>query len=82
MTKSSADTFQHLIETYLSLLNNINNNNKLEIISALSLSMKHERKNADLAKALFGAFETNKSAEQLIEEVRQSRYFVRKVEEL
>ena len=78
----SLDVPQQLLETYLSLLKNLSYNSKLELISALSLSMKNEQPNNGLAKTLFGAFETNKSAEQVIEEVKQSRYFNRKVEKL
>jgi hypothetical protein len=78
----SLDVPQHLVETYLSLLRNLSYNSKLELISALSLSMKNEQLNNGLAKTLFGAFETNKSAEQVIEEIKQSRYFNRKVEKL
>lgn len=78
----SLDVPQHLLETYLSLLRNLSYNSKLELISALSLSMKNEQQNNGLAKTLFGAFETNKSAEQVIEEIKQSRYFNRKVEKL
>lgn len=78
----SLDVPQHLLETYLSLLRNLSSNSKLELISALSLSMKNEQPANGLAKTLFGVFETNKSAEQIIEEVKQSRYFNRKVEKL
>lgn len=73
----SLDTSQYLIETYLMLLKNLSYNSKLELISALSLSMKNEPKENELAKTLFGAFETNKSSEQLIEEIKQSRCFSR-----
>jgi len=50
------------------------------LIAALSLSMIEERKDKELAKTLFGAFQTEKSAEQLIEEIRQFRCFDKKVE--
>jgi len=76
----SVDTPQHLIETYLSLLKNLSNDNKLVLISALSLSMTKEQKKSELIKTSFGAFKSDKSAEQLIEEVRQSRYFNKEVE--
>lgn len=78
----SLNTPQSLVETYLSLLRNLNHNHKLELISALSLSMKSEPKRNESAKTLFGAFETKKSAEQIIEETRQYRHFNRQVEEL
>lgn len=76
----SLDTPQYLIETYLNLLKNISNNRKLELIAALSLSMTEERKNEELANTSFGAFQTEKNAEQLIEEIRQFRCFNKKVE--
>lgn len=77
----SLDISQYLVETYLSLLKNLDNNSKLELISVLSLSMKDRQKKEEFAQTLFGAFETDKSAEQLIDEIRQSRYLERKVEE-
>lgn len=79
----SLDISEHLIANYLSLLKNLNNRSKLELISALSLSMKHEQQQqGELAQASFGAFKTHQSAEQLLEDLRQARYFNRPVEKL
>jgi len=76
----SLDSSEYFTETDLSLLKNLSNHKKLELIAALSLSMIEERKDKELAKTLFGAFQTEKSAEQLIEEIRQFRCFDKKVE--
>jgi len=76
----SLDTSEYFTETDLSLLKNLSNHKKLELIAALSLSMIEEQKDKELAKTLFGAFQTEKSAEQLIEEIRQFRCFDKKVE--
>lgn len=74
---------QSLVETYFELLKNLSNDTKLEIISKLSQSMKSEKgEGGREAKDLFGGFVTEKSAEELIEEIRNSRVFNRTIEEL
>ena len=70
-----------LIDGYLKLLSNLSTTNKLDLISKLSLSVKtdvadHKKK---FQKA-FGAWKSKKSAEQIIQEIRDSRSFNRKFE--
>jgi hypothetical protein len=69
-----------LIETYLALLKNLSQDDKLELIALLSQSMKIQQPNESSFKDLFGAFLSDKSAEQQIEEIKQSRVFNRKNE--
>lgn len=70
-----------LVETYLSLLMNLSSDNKLELISKLSQSMKVEKNQELPLKELFGRFISEKTAEEQIEEIRSSRIFNRKNEE-
>ena len=71
-----------LIEGYLQLLSNLSTDNKLDLISKLSLSVKtdiSDRKTA-FYKA-YGAWESKQSAEEIIEEIHNSRTFNRKIEQ-
>lgn len=72
-----------LIEGYLRLLSNLSPNNKLELISRLTISIKtdiSERKSS-FYKA-FGAWESKQSADDIIDEIYQSRTFDRRIEQL
>ena len=72
-----------LIEGYLRLLENLSANNKLDLISKLSLSVKTDStdKKKSFYKA-FGAWESKQSADQIISDIRNSRTFNRQIEEL
>jgi len=72
-----------IIEGYLKLLENLSPSNKLDLISKLSTSIKTDiadRKNS--FKKAFGAFQSNKSADEIIDEIRNSRNFNRQIEEI
>jgi hypothetical protein len=70
-----------LLGNYLGLLDNLSPSNKLDLIAKLTASVK-----SDLApksssfKNAFGAFESSKSAEEIIDEIRESRVFNRQIE--
>lgn len=70
-----------LIEGYLRLLDNLSPNNKLDLISKLSLTVKADLtdKKKSFHKA-FGAWESKQSANEIINDIRSSRTFNRKVE--
>lgn len=70
-----------LIEGYLRLLDNLSPNNKLDLISKLSLTVKEDitAKKKSFYKA-FGAWESKKSAEEIINEIHSSRNFKRQIE--
>ena len=70
-----------LIEGYLRLLNNLSPDNKLDLISKLSLSVKTDMtdKKKNFKKS-FGAFQSKKSAEEIIDDIRRSRTFNRQIE--
>lgn len=72
-----------IIEGYLELLDNLSPSNKLDLIARLSVSVKADlaEKQSSFQRA-FGAFETDKNADEIIEEIRNSRTFTRQIEEL
>ena len=77
----AADINTTLIDGYLRLLENLSPNNKLELISKLSLSIKDEvpDKKKSLKKA-FGAFDSKESADEIIKQIRSRRTFNRQIE--
>ncbi len=81
METATIDTV--LIDGYLQLLDNLSPSNKLDLISRLTTSIKSDitDKKSSFQEA-FGAFESEKSAEEIIEEIRGSRVFTRQIEEL
>jgi len=79
----TADINTTIIDGYLQLLNNLSPSNKLDLISKLTASVKSDitNKNSSFKKA-FGAFQSKKSADQIINEIRNSRNFTRQIEEI
>ena len=70
-----------LVEGYLRLLNNLSTGSKLDLISKLTLSVKEDA--TDRKKAFyksFGAWESKKTADEIINEIRGSRNFNRQIE--
>jgi hypothetical protein len=72
-----------LIEGYLRLLNNLSPSSKLDLISKLILSVKSDisKRKKNFYKA-YGAFDSTKSADQMISEIYNSRTFTRQIEQL
>ncbi len=71
----------NLIESYLGLLKSLSPENKLELISQLSDSLKETKRSTDKSlSGLFGAFVSKKSAEEIIADLKMSRTFDRKTE--
>lgn len=70
-----------IIEGFLGLLNSLSPSSKLDLISRLSASVKSDLtvKPSSFQNA-FGAFETDQSADEIIEEIRSSRSFTRQIE--
>ncbi len=70
-----------IINGYMGLLSNLSPSNKLELISRLSALVKTDlNKKETLFKKSFGALETEKSAEEMIKEIRESRVSTREIE--
>lgn len=79
----TTDLTFNLIDSYLGLLKSLSHDNRLELISKLSDSLKNAKKpNNNSISDLYGAFKTEKSADQVIAEVKKSRNFKRNTESL
>lgn len=73
-----------LVESYFTLLKNLSPNNKLELISRLSKSLKTKKKakaDSDFS-TLFGSWVSDESAEELAAEIKNARNFTRNRVEL
>lgn len=79
----AVDINNTIIEGYIRLLDNLSPSNKLDLISKLTLSVKSDivKKKKSFYKA-FGAWNSKKTAEEMIKEIRNSRTFNRQIEEL
>ncbi|MBD0297301.1 MAG: hypothetical protein ICV84_19240 [Flavisolibacter sp.] len=72
-----------IIEGYLQLLDNLSTSSKLDLISRLTASVKADLTDKQCSfQDAFGAFESDKSADEIIQEIRSSRTFTRRIEEL
>lgn len=70
-----------IVDSYIELLNSLSTDNKLDIIERLTASIKIDLKNKKSSfKKSFGAFEPDKSAEEIIKEIRDSRVSSREIE--
>ncbi len=79
----AADFKFNLIDTYLGLLRSLSPENKMELISKLSASLKGSKKPTGKSIIdLYGAFISKKSADEILSELKASRNFNRKTEEL
>jgi len=69
-------TDRHIVETYSDLFEGLSSLNKIELIESLSKSLKKEKvtKENSFYKS-FGAFATEKSAEEIIADIKSSRKF-------
>jgi hypothetical protein len=69
-------TERHIVETYAELFEGISSLSKIELIESLSRSLKVEKtaKDKKFYKS-FGAFSSEKSAEEIIADIRSSRKF-------
>jgi len=79
---NTADINTKLIDSYISLLKNMSAQNKLDLISRLTNTVKadFEREKTDFYKAYDG-WDKNESAEELIKTIKGSRTFNRTIEE-
>jgi hypothetical protein len=77
--KSNTNTT--LVDNYFRLLNSLSRENKIKLIAKLSnsiIDVLPENENA--IDKFFGAFKSEKSAEEIIKEIRDSRTFNRTIE--
>ena len=70
-----------LIDNYYGLLSSLSKENKIRLIAKLSNSIIEESTESEnVVDKFFGAFKSEKSAEELIIEIRESRVFNRTIE--
>lgn len=68
---------------FFELLSNLNSDSKLDLISKLSKSLKTKPSKKEVSlKDLFGSFISKKTADEIITDIRDSRHFSRKIENL
>jgi hypothetical protein len=78
---STAEINTTIVDGYVGLLDNLSTSNKLDLIAKLTASVKTDLTNKKSSfKKAFGAFESKKSAEEIIDEIRSSRVFTRQNE--
>ena len=67
---------KNIVEVYTGLFEGLNSNSKLELLEKLARSIRKNRKTRerDFFKS-FGAFASDKSAEEIIRELKESRKF-------
>ncbi len=79
----TADINTTIIDGYLQLLDNLSPSSKLDLISKLTASVKSDITNKKTSfKKAFGAFQSEKSADEIINEIRTSRTFTREIEKI
>lgn len=80
----TADFNASLIDSYYTLLKSLSPNNKLELIARLSKSMKtSKKKDKEIPlESLYGSWQSDQTADELIAELKAARNFTRKREEL
>jgi hypothetical protein len=67
------------IDSYFKLLKNLSPNDKLELISKLSNSLKTTNKPKDISwKSLFGSLKLEQSADEFVADLKKDRKFSRK----
>jgi hypothetical protein len=72
-------TDRHIVEAYSGLLEGLSSESKAELIKSLSESLKSEKKNTENNfYNSFGAFASEKSAEEIIADIKSSRKFRKK----
>ena len=70
-----------LVKTYLKLLTALSVEARLDIISQLSQSLKQPLKEKYSVDYFAGAWDDERSADEIIEEIRAGRTFTRQIEE-
>ncbi len=80
-TMRTAEINTTIVDGYVGLLDNLSTNNKLDLTSKLTASVKTDLTNKKSSfKKAFGAFDSKKTAEEIIEEIRNSRVSTRQIE--
>ena len=76
-----SNTAGALIDNYFGLLRSLSRENKIKLIAKLSNSIVDEvSEKKNVIDRFFGAFKSDKSAEEIIKGIRDSRRFNHKIE--
>ena len=77
------ETRNLIAENYFELIKNLNVDVKLELISRISDSLREQTVSRDDSwKDLFGAYNSGQSAEEIIDDLRSSRFTKCQIESL
>ena len=69
-------TERHIIETYSIMFNGLSPLSKIELIESLTKSLKKDKiEKVDTFYKSFGAFSNEKTAEEIVMEIKSSRKF-------
>lgn len=69
-------TERHIVETYSGLFEGLSSLSKIELIESLSKSLKTDKSKRETKfYKSFGAFSSEKSAEEIIADIKSSRKF-------
>jgi len=72
-----------IADNYFGMIRNLSTDVKLELISRISDSLRESsRQEDDSWKNLFGAYHSKQSAEEIIGDLRNSRFTNRQIEDL
>jgi hypothetical protein len=75
------DINKRLVDSYLDLLKNLSPNSKLDLISGLSDSLKSGgKKKTSSLKSLAGDFIPEKTADEIMDDLKKARNFTRNIE--
>ena len=73
------NTERHIVETYSGILDNLSSSSKLELIENLAKSIRKDKKSKEKEfYKSFGAFGSEKSAEEIANEIKAARKFSNK----
>ncbi|MCF8308195.1 MAG: hypothetical protein K9I68_04215 [Bacteroidales bacterium] len=74
-------TNAEILNNYLGLLKNLNQETKLELIEKLAKSIKTGKKEKENRfEKSFGSWKSKKNSEQIINDIKESRTFNREIE--
>lgn len=80
VTVSTQDT--RCADYYFGVLKNLDANSKLDLIAKLSQSLKTDETHATSLESLFGAYQSEETADEIIAKLRASRVSNRNIEPL
>ena len=73
-----------VVDSYLRSFQRLNRETKIHLVAKLINDIAREpeemKSKSDVVNRFFGAFQSDKSAEEMIDEIRSSRKFNRKIE--